>query len=43
MRLRFAVLNIMVSLHWKHFGWNKDTGFPEDTTVAELHLKELLA
>jgi len=33
----------MVSLHWKHFGWDKDTGSPEDMTISELHLKELLA
>ena len=26
----------MVSLHWKHFGWNEDTGFPEQEITAEL-------
>ncbi|MCP4575606.1 MAG: aldehyde ferredoxin oxidoreductase [Deltaproteobacteria bacterium] len=33
----------MVSLHWKHFGWNENTGSPEDGTIKDLHLKELLA
>ena len=32
----------MVSLHWKHFGWNLNTGFPEDSAIDELRLKALL-
>jgi aldehyde:ferredoxin oxidoreductase len=32
----------MVSLHWKHFGWNESTGAPEDTTISELRMGELL-
>ncbi|MBW2243156.1 MAG: aldehyde ferredoxin oxidoreductase C-terminal domain-containing protein [Deltaproteobacteria bacterium] len=31
----------MVSLHWKHFGWNEDTGFPEND-MAELRERELI-
>lgn len=33
----------MVKLHWKHFGWNEETGFPEGEIVGELKLNELLA
>ncbi len=32
----------MVSLHWKHFGWNEDTGFPEQAITAELQERELI-
>jgi aldehyde:ferredoxin oxidoreductase len=32
----------MVRLHWKHFGWNENTGVPEEKQIAELRLHELL-
>ncbi len=32
----------MVSLHWKHFGWNEKTGFPEHDVTTELKEKELI-
>jgi aldehyde:ferredoxin oxidoreductase len=32
----------MVSLHWKHFGWNENTGAPEEETIGKLRMGELL-
>jgi aldehyde:ferredoxin oxidoreductase len=32
----------MVSLHWKHFGWNENTGLPEHEITTELKDKELI-
>ena len=32
----------MVSLHWKHFGWNEKTGVPEQTAVDELTERKLI-
>lgn len=32
----------MVSLHWKHFGWNENTGFPEREITAELRERKLI-
>ncbi|MAG34037.1 MAG: hypothetical protein CL908_24420 [Deltaproteobacteria bacterium] len=32
----------MVSLHWKHFGWNEDTGFPEQEMMTELEERGLV-
>ena len=32
----------MVRLHWKHFGWNENTGVPEEKRIAELRLNEIL-
>jgi aldehyde:ferredoxin oxidoreductase len=33
----------MVRLHWKHFGWNEDTGIPEEKGVEELGLSQILS
>ncbi len=33
----------MVKFHWKNFGWNEETGFPEDKVTGELKLNELLS
>ena len=32
----------MVSLHWKHFGWNENTGIPEHESTALLEKEDLL-
>jgi aldehyde:ferredoxin oxidoreductase len=32
----------MVKSHWKNFGWNEETGVPEDKIAGELKLNELL-
>ena len=32
----------MVRLTWKNFGWNENTGVPEDNVINELHLNELM-
>ncbi|MAE96281.1 MAG: aldehyde ferredoxin oxidoreductase [Deltaproteobacteria bacterium] len=32
----------MVSLHWKHFGWNEKTGLPEQEIVADLEERALV-
>ncbi|MCP4905809.1 MAG: hypothetical protein GY910_12600 [bacterium] len=32
----------MVSLHWKHFGWNEETGFPEQEITTELKERGLI-
>ena len=32
----------MVSLHWKHFGWNEKTGLPERESVADLEERALI-
>jgi aldehyde:ferredoxin oxidoreductase len=33
----------MVSLHWKHFGWNPSTGIPEQEIMTELEERELIS
>ena len=33
----------MVRLHWKNFGWNENTGIPEEKIVSELNLDKLIA
>ncbi|MBW2244809.1 MAG: aldehyde ferredoxin oxidoreductase [Deltaproteobacteria bacterium] len=33
----------MVSLHWKHFGWNPSTGIPEQEITNELKERELIS
>jgi aldehyde:ferredoxin oxidoreductase len=32
----------MVSLHWKHYGWNEKTGFPEQEITTELKERRLI-
>ncbi len=32
----------MVRLTWKNFGWNENTGVPEDKLINELQLNELI-
>ena len=32
----------MVALTWRHFGWNEETGVPEDELMTKLRLSELL-
>lgn len=32
----------MVNLYWKHFGWDENTGAPEDGTIKELQLNALV-
>jgi hypothetical protein len=32
----------MVRLTWKNFGWNEETGVPEEKLTDELRLNELL-
>lgn len=31
----------MVSLHWKHFGWDQNTGIPSNETLKSLNIQEL--
>lgn len=39
---RSVALEEMVSLHWKHYGWDPDTGKPTRETLQELGLLEYL-
>jgi aldehyde:ferredoxin oxidoreductase len=32
----------MVRLTWKNFGWNENTGVPEDKLINDLQLNELI-
>lgn len=33
----------MVRLHWKNFGWNENSGVPEDKLISELNIDTLLS
>lgn len=39
---RTVPIDDMMSLHWKHFGWDENTGIPLPETIQHLELNQLL-